>query len=131
MFTIRTMGGVALFLFGNTFLWLTPAFAGPEVSTTGVLWSLTQVLCLVTMAGFTVATWGLFRGSSWWETVALASAVIGAVVLVPYWIAARNAGEVTPWFNVLVHAVGVAGVLILLTVPALELWVQGHVRRGT
>jgi hypothetical protein len=60
----------------------------------------------------------------------VASAVVGAVVLVPYWVAAHSAGEVTPWFNVVVHAVGDAGVLLLLTVPALEVWVQGHVIRG-
>jgi hypothetical protein len=130
MFTVRNMGGVALFLFGTTFLWLTPAFAGQGVPTKGALWSVTQVLSLVTMAGFTVATWGLFTRSSWWEAVAVASAVVGAVVLVPYWVAAHSAGEVTPWFNVVVHAVGVAGVLVLLTVPALEVWVQGHVTRG-
>ena len=130
MFTVRNLGGVALFLFGTTFLWLTPAFAGRGVSTKGALWSVTQVLCLVTLAGFTVATWGLFTRASWWEAVAVASAVLGAVVLVPYWIAAHSAGEVTPWFNVVVHAVGDAGVLLLLTVPALELWVQDHVARG-
>jgi hypothetical protein len=33
MCTIRNLGGVALFLFGTTFLWLTPAFATPGVST--------------------------------------------------------------------------------------------------
>jgi hypothetical protein len=31
---------------------------------------------------------------------------------------------------VLVHAVGAAGVLVLLTVPALETWVDGHVMAG-
>jgi hypothetical protein len=52
------------------------------------------------------------------------------LVLIPYWIAAHSAGEATPWFNVLVHALGDAGVLILLLVPALSLWVEGHVARG-
>ena len=33
MFTIRNLGGVALFLFGTIFPLLTPAFATPEVST--------------------------------------------------------------------------------------------------
>jgi hypothetical protein len=130
MFTVRTTGGVALFLFGTTFLWLTPAFAGPGVSSSGALWGVTQAMSLFTMAGFTVATWGLFTRSSWWEMIAIASALLGALVLVPYWLAAHSAGEATPWFNVLVHVIGDAGVLILLTVPALELWVQGHVARG-
>jgi len=30
MFTIRNLGGVALFLLGTTFLWLTPASPGRE-----------------------------------------------------------------------------------------------------
>ena len=130
MFTIRTLGGVALFLFGTTFLWLTPMFASPGISTRGVWWSITQVLSLLTLAGFTVAAWGLFKKWQWWENTAIASAVIGAVVLIPYWIAAHNSGEITPGFNVLIHAVGDAGVLVLLTVPALESWVNGHVMAG-
>jgi predicted membrane channel-forming protein YqfA (hemolysin III family) len=36
----------------------------------------------------------------------------------------------TPWFNVLIHAVGAIGVLVLLTVPALASWVDGHVMAG-
>ena len=83
MFTIRNMGGVALFLFGTTFLWLTPMFASPGISTDGFLWALTQVLALVTLAGFTVATWGLFRRDAWWERVAVGSAVLGLVALIP------------------------------------------------
>ena len=130
MFTLRNMGGVALLLFGTTFLWLTPAFAGPGVSTTSIWWSITRVLALATLAGFTVATWGLFTRGPWWEAVAIASAVLGVLVLIPYWIAAHSAGETTPWFNVLVHALGDAGVLILLLVPALTMWVEGHVARG-
>jgi hypothetical protein len=69
MFTIRNMGGIALFLFGTTFLWLTPAFAGEGVSTTGIAWSIAQVLALVTLAGFSFASGVCSRrpdgGSSW------------------------------------------------------------------
>jgi peptidoglycan/LPS O-acetylase OafA/YrhL len=96
----------------------------------GVLWSITQVGSLLTLLGFTVATWGLFRRASWWDEAAIGSAILGLAVLVPYWIAAHNSGETTPWWNVLVHAVGAAGVLILLTVPALASWVNGHVMAG-
>ena len=42
MFTMRNLGGSALFLFGTTFLWLTPSFASPGVSTAGVAWSITR-----------------------------------------------------------------------------------------
>ncbi|MDD7968135.1 hypothetical protein [Actinomycetospora lemnae] len=130
MFTIRTVGGVALFLFGTTFLWLTPMFASPGISTRGAWWAVTQVLALAVLAGFTLATYGLFTRLPWWETVALTSAVLGLIVLVPYWVAAQQAGEVTPWFNALIHALGSAGVLVLLGVPALERWVDGHVVTG-
>ncbi|MGH3440983.1 MAG: hypothetical protein ACRDUY_02855 [Nitriliruptorales bacterium] len=77
-----------------------------------------------------MATWGLFQKASWWELVAVASAIFGVGVLVPYWLAAHQAGEVTPWFNVLVHALGSTGVLVLLRVPALERWVDSHVMSG-
>jgi hypothetical protein len=131
MFTIRNMGGVALFLFGTTFLWLTPAFAAPGVSTKGVAWSITQVLALVTLALFTVATWGLFSKAGWWEAVALVAAALGVLVLIPYWLAASHAGEPGPGFNVLVHALGSVGVWVLLLVPSLESWVSGHVIAGS
>lgn len=127
MFTIRNMGGVALLLFGSTFLWLTPAFATRGIPTTGALWSITRVLALATLFGFTVATWGLFQKASWWEAAAVASAVVGSVVLIPYWLAAHQAGETTPGFNVLIHALGNVGVFVLLLVPTLERWVGSHV----
>jgi hypothetical protein len=130
MFTIRNMGGVALFLFGTTYLWLTPSFASPGVSTTGVAWSVTLVLALATIALFTAATWGLFKKASWWEPVAIVATAVGFVVLVPYWIAASNAGAPNPAFDVLIHALGNVGVLVLLLVPSLEHWVDGHVLAG-
>lgn len=130
MLTIRTIGGVALFLSGTTFLWLTPDFASRGLSTTGAWWSVTRVLAFVTLLGFTAATWGLFQRASWWETVAIGSALLGFVVLLPYWIAASHSGETTPGFNVFIHALGSAGVLVLLLVPQLERWVESHVMTG-
>lgn len=127
MFTMRNMGGIALFLFGTTFLWLTPAFASRGVSTEGVMWAATRVLALVTVAGFVLATWGLFQRGAWWEAAAVGSAVLGLLTLVPYWIAASMAGETTPAFNVFIHAAGSAGVLVLLLVPQLERWVDSQV----
>jgi hypothetical protein len=130
MFTMRNLGGVALFLFGTTFLWLTTSFATKGVRTSGTAWSATNVLALLTLAGFTAATWGLFRASGWWEAVAVASAAVGCMAVVPYWIAARDAGEVSPGWNVFVHLIGSAGVFVLLLVPSLERWVSEQVGRG-
>lgn len=130
MFTIRTLGGVALFLFGTTFIWLTPEFASRGISTAGVLWEVTRWLALVVVIGFTAATWGLFTRTSWWGGAAVASAALGLVVLIPYWIAAHSAGETTPGFNVLIHALGSAVVFALLLTPSMERWVSTHVMSG-
>jgi hypothetical protein len=83
VFTIRNIGGAALFLAGTTWLWLTPAFAGRAVSTSGFAWAITRALCLLTVVGFCVATYGLFTRHAWWEPVALASAVKGQVSHIP------------------------------------------------
>jgi cell shape-determining protein MreD len=126
------MGGVALFLAGSTWLWLTPVFATTGVVTSGLLWSTTRVLSLLTIAGFCVATLGLFTRQSWWENVAIGSAVVGLLALIPYWLAGVRGGETTgtvAW-NATVHLVIVAGVFTLLLVPQLEGWVQRHVMGG-
>lgn len=130
MFTIRNMGGVALLLLGSTFIWLTPEFASKGADTSGLGWQLARIGSLVTILGFTAATWGLFQKSPWWEGAALASATFGVLVLAPYWLVAHRAGEPSPWWNVPVHAVGVAGVGVLLLVPRLEQWVSAHVSSG-
>jgi uncharacterized membrane protein YuzA (DUF378 family) len=127
MFSIRNIGGAALFLFGTTFLWLTPEFASKNVSTAGLLWSITRVGSWATVVAFTAATWGLFTRAGWWESVAIGASLLGLLVLVPFWIAAHRAGEVTPWFTVLVHVVGIAGVCTLLLLPQFEPWVDRHV----
>jgi hypothetical protein len=127
VFTLRNLGGVALLLFGSTFAWLTPEFASRGVPTDSVLWSITRVLALATATGFLVATWGLFQRHGWWDTVAVGSAVLGLVTVVPYLVAAVRAGETTPWFTGLISVSGSAAVLALLLVPTLERWVDGHV----
>ena len=129
-FTIRNVGGVALFLLGTAFLWVTPGFATPGVDTSGVWWDVTQVLALATLAGFTVATGGLFARRRWWAPVALTAAALGLFALVPFWIAAQAAGETTPWWTALVLALGCGGVFLLLLVPRLRAWVDGHVQTG-
>lgn len=127
MFTIRNVGGVSLLLLGSTFLWLTPMFATEGVSTKGAAWTAANVLSWITLLGFTVATWGLFQRAAWWEAVALASAAVGVAAVIPYWVAARHAGETAPWFNATIHLLGCAGVAVLLLVPSLHRWVDGHV----
>ncbi|WP_142132932.1 hypothetical protein [Arthrobacter sp. SLBN-83] len=129
MFTLRTLGGIALLMAGSSWLWLTPTFASKGVNTSGVWWAVTMVLSLLTVLGFLVATWGLFARWSWWEYAALASAALGLITLVPFWVAATGGGETvgTTTWNVFVHVLMVAGVAVLLLVPPLERWVNQQV----
>ena len=132
VFTIRNLGGVALLLAGSTWLWLTPEFASRGVSTSGALWGVTRVLCLITIVGFCAATWGLFGRHAWWEPVALGSAALGLIALILYWFAAARGGEAvgsTVW-NVFVHVIILAGIAVLLLIPQLERWVNDHVMNG-
>lgn len=130
MFSTRNLGGVALFLFGTTFLWITSSFASKGVPRSGSAWTVTNVFALAAMAGFAAASFGLFAKASWWEGLAIGSAVIGVIAVVPYWIAASHAGETNPLFNVIIHLVGDAGVFALLLIPQAEQWVEGHVLAG-
>jgi peptidoglycan/LPS O-acetylase OafA/YrhL len=130
MFSIRNIGGVSLFLFGTTFLWLTPMYAAAGTDTSGVAWAMTTALAFEVIVSFAVATYGLFRRTAWWERLATASAIMGFAALVPYWVAADASGVADPPFDVAIHALGCAGVLVLLRVPRLEHWVNGHVVAG-
>lgn len=62
--------------------------------------------------------------------MAIVAAAVGFVVLIPYWIAASHAGETNPGSIVLIQALGNVGVLVLLLVPSLKRWVDGHVLAG-
>jgi len=59
--------------------------------------------------------------------VAVASAITGRVVLIPYLGLARAIGAPTHWYDLLIHAPGDAAILVLLRVPMLSSWVDGHV----
>jgi hypothetical protein len=129
MFSLRNIGGVALFLAGTTWLWLTPAFATKGVSTSGGLWNVTRILCFLTVALFCAATWGLFAREGWWEVTAVVASALGLVALVPYWFAATDSGEATgtATYNASLHVLMAAGVFVLLLIPTLEHWVNVHV----
>jgi hypothetical protein len=103
-------------------------YAAP--GSTGAAWVATGVLAAAVIVGFTAATWGLFRRAAWWENLAAISAIAGLVTLAPYWVAADASGVSNPAFEVVIHAAGCAGVLVLLRVPVLEHWVHGHVAAG-
>lgn len=130
MFTVRNLGGVALFLLGTTYMWLMPMMATEGVRTTGTMWAVASLLALLAITGFTAATWGVFQRGAWWESGAIGSTVVGFVAFVPYWLAAVHAGETAPAFSLVVLGLGNVAVLVLLFVPSLEKWVNRHVIAG-
>jgi hypothetical protein len=95
MFIIRNIGGIAQLLFGSTFLWLTPSFASRSVSLGS---DVVRHRCPSSAGGCRLHRryLGLFTNAGWCELAAVASAALGVVVLVPYWLAASHGGEHRP-----------------------------------
>jgi hypothetical protein len=124
MFTFKNVFAVGLFLFGTTFVWMTASFAGKTPPPTGAAWSLENVLALVAVVGFSVAAWGVFKDLSWWEPVAIVSAIVGLIAVIPYTVglSASDIGYADSGvqINLALHAVGSGLVLLLIWVPAMR-----------
>jgi hypothetical protein len=124
MFTFRNELALGIFLFGTTYLWLTPAFAGPAAR--GTLWLVVQVMAFVAIATFSAAAWGLFRGADWWEPLAIGAAIIGMACVVPYWIAVQQLETPDTFSNSVIHLLGGALILITLLAPPAERWITSR-----
>lgn len=130
MFVFKNWVAVGLFLFGTTFLWMTRDFLADRSQGTGAVWSFVQVLAFAAIVAFSAAAWGVFKESSWWEPVALASAVVGLAALGSYAIGifqVGDQGDAGVQINLLVHVVGIAGVLAIVLVPALHTWIEKRI----
>jgi hypothetical protein len=132
IFTLKNVVAVGLFLFGTTFLWMTASFAGRTPPPTGPAWSAENVLALVALVGFTAAAWGVFKDQSWWEPVAVASAIVGLVAVVPYLVGLTQIeGDLADpgvEINLAMHVVGSAAVLLLVLVPGIYRWLTVRLR---
>jgi hypothetical protein len=124
MLTFRNELALGVFLFGTTYLWLTPAFAGPGAR--GTLWSVVQVLAFAAIVAFSAAAWGLFRGADWWEPLAICAAIVGMGSVVPYWIAVQQLDASDTFSNSVVHFLGGALILIALVAPPAERWITSR-----
>jgi hypothetical protein len=119
----RAIVAIVLLLFGTTFLWLTPAFVGSGGKAEGTLWTVVQIISLLTVLGFAVAAYGLWRVALPWEGIAIGSAVVGLAATAAYGLAVRDlpgAANVVP--NLVIHGVGSLVVLLVLFVPAAHSW---------
>ena len=125
MLSFKNWVALGLFLFGSTFLWMTRDFLANPREATGTLWSAIQVFVLVAIIGFSIAAWVLFKEATWWEPVALTSAIVGLAALVPYVIGVRqvgDAGDAGVQMNIAIHAMGIAAVLVVVLVPVVHNW---------
>ena len=130
MFSLKNWVAVGLFLFGSTFLWMTRDFLANPREGSGALWSVIQVLVLAAVVGFTGAAWGVFKEASWWEPVAVASAVLGLAALVPYVIGVRqigDAGDAGVQMNIAIHAVGIVAVFVVVLATPVHDWIADRI----
>jgi hypothetical protein len=124
MWTFKNLLAIGVFLFGSTFLWMTPAFAGKTPPPTGAAWTVVNVLALVAVAAFTVTAWAVFKEYSWWWTAAIVSAAVGLLAVIPFVFALRQIdmplADMGVQINLWMHVLGSALVLSALTVPSIH-----------
>ena len=124
MWTFKNLFAIGLFLFGSTFLWMTPAFAGKTPPPTGAAWAVVNVLALVAVAAFTVTAWATFKEFSWWWAAAIVSASVGLLAVIPFLVALRQIdmplADMGVQINLWMHVLGSALVLGALTVPSIH-----------
>lgn len=128
MFTVRNVAAVGVFLFGASFLWLTPMWIGQASPNLGVF-DPKGLLAILTVVGFVLAGWGIFKATGWWEPVAIGSALVGIVSVIPYWITANataNVDKAAMFQNIGLHVVGAAVVVAFLVTPTTERWLAGR-----
>ncbi len=128
MFTFKNLAAVCMFLFGTTFMWLTPMFVAGDPKPKGLAWTLVMVLSWVALAGFTAGAWGIFKEQAWWEPVAVASAVLGSAAVILYWLAsAQTGGIVGAGFNIVIHVAGIIGVFVATWFAPVHDWMTAHI----
>jgi hypothetical protein len=115
--SFRNVSAAAFFLFGTTFVWMTASFVGQTPPPKGILWTVVDLIALLAVAMFSAAAWGVFHQTSWWESVAVVSAIVGLLAIVPLTIAIQ--GVV---MNIMTHATGSLVVLATALLPAVHDW---------
>src|SRR5512132_454274 len=127
MWTFKNVFALGLFLFGTTFLWMTPSMAGKTPPPSGIAWTLANVLAYVAVIGFSIAAWGVFKQYSWWETAAVASGVVGLVAVVPFIVGQSQLdvglGDPGVQINLWLHLLGSAVVIAIVLLPGAHDWV--------
>ena len=127
MWTFKNLAAIGLFLFGSTFLWMTPAFAGRTSPPTGMAWTLANILALATVVGFTIAAWAVFKQHTVWAPMTLVSAILGLVAAVPFVVGLVQSGlrfaDLGVQINLWMHLLGSLAAIGVVLLPGLHTWV--------
>ena len=127
MWTFKNLAAVGLLLFGSTFLWMTPAFAGRTLPPTGMAWTVVNVLALAAVAGFTIAAWAVFKQYPWWGPVTLASAIVGLVSVIPFVVGLLQIrvgfADLGVQINLWMHLLGSVAAIAVVLLPNVHTWV--------
>jgi hypothetical protein len=128
MWTFKNVFALGLFLFGTTFLWMTPAMAGKTPPPTGTAWTITNALCFAAVIGYAIAAWAVFKEYAWWEMAALVSAVVGLLAIVPFGVAQSQLdvglGDLGVQINLWLHILGSATVIAIAVLPTAHEWLE-------
>jgi hypothetical protein len=127
VWTLKNLVALGLFLFGSTFLWMTPAFAGRTPPPEGNAWTVANVLALAAIVAFTIAAWALFKQYSWWGTATLVSAIIGLAAVIPFVMGVSQVGagfaDIGVHINLWMHVLGSGLAIAVVLLPAVRSWV--------
>jgi hypothetical protein len=127
MWTFKNVVALGLFLFGTTFLWMTAAMAGKTPPPRGTAWTLANVLAYVTVIGFTIAAWAVFKQYPWWETATLLSGIVGLIAVIPFIVGQRQLdvgfADLGVQINLWLHILGSAAVIAIVLLPVAHDWV--------
>jgi hypothetical protein len=104
---------------------MTASFVGRTPPPKGTLWTVVNLITVLAIGAFTVAAWAVFKQTTWWEAVAIVSAIVGLAAVVPFVVAIQGEGELGDQgvvMNIGVHALGSLVVLAVAVVPVVHDW---------
>lgn len=123
----RNLLAIGIFLVGASWLWLTPMWLSQGKANVSIF-DPRGLLSVLAIVGFAVVAWGVFRSVSWWEPVAIASALVGVAAAFVFWVWAapspRSQADIAT--NVLLHVAAGAFVVAVLLIKPAEHWLAGR-----
>lgn len=126
--TFSNVLAIGIFLVGASWLWLTPMWLSQGKADVSIF-DPRGLLSVLAIVGFAMVAWGVFRYTSWWEPVAIASALAGITAAFVFWFWAASSSDASKAdvaTNALLHVAAGALVIAVLLIKPAEHWLAGH-----